>query len=183
VEDKELLELEKDGLIEQITTLYSHGELDLPAFETAVTRINDCANRSLVAAEARSLRLALTPMVDDSLSAGSGEEELVCVSGTLRLKGRWVKASRYKRALKSSNARLDLSDYREARGLRLEIDLAAVSSGLRLIVPEGFEVEDHFAERVSSVVKNEPKGPSYGDNRVLIMGALRSSVVKVKYSP
>jgi hypothetical protein len=183
VEDKKLLEREKDGLIQQITTLYSRGDMDLPAFERAVTRINDCADRSLVLAEARSLGVALVERADDLPSAAAGEEELVCVSGALRKRGLWVKARRYKLALTSSSARFDLSEYRDQRGLRLEIDLAAVSSGFRLIVPEGFEVEDHFSDRVSSVVKNEPKRPASGDNRILLTGALRSSVVKVKYRP
>ena len=52
---------------------------------------------------------------------------------------------------------------------------------MKLIVPEGFEVEDRFSERISSVVRNKPKGSSYGDNIVVLAGSLRSSTVRVRY--
>jgi hypothetical protein len=103
------------------------------------------------------------------------------VSGKLRETGDWVRARRYELALKSASARLDLSEYAGARGFRLLIDVEAVSSNLRLIVPECFEVEDRLSERVSSTIRNRPKGANCGDNLVVITGSVRSSVVKVKY--
>ncbi len=107
--------------------------------------------------------------------------ELSCVSGNLRKEGDWVKARDYRLALKSSNARLDLTEYEGARGFHLFLDVDATSSNLRLTVPEGFEVEDRFSERVSSVVRNKPKGDGGRDNLVVLTGYLRSSTVRIKY--
>ena len=106
--------------------------------------------------------------------------ELSCVSGSIRMTGEWVKARDYRLFLKSSNARLDLTEYEGARGFTLYVDVDAVSSNLRIIVPEGFEVEDRFTERVSSTVRNKPKR-SGGGNLVVLTGYLRSSTVRIKY--
>jgi hypothetical protein len=176
------LEDERNALIQTITEAYSRGAMEMPAFERAVTRLSACADRSALAAEAGALGLALPLPSSSSRSPEppAGAVELSCESGNIRKTGDWVKARDYRLALKSSNARLDLMEYEGASGFRLAIEVEAISSSVRLIVPEGFEVEDRFSEHTSSVVRNKPKGPG-GDNLVVLTGRLRSSTVRVKY--
>jgi len=180
------LEDEKDKLISALTDAYAQGRMDMAAFERSVTRISASVDRSALEGEAAALGLALSQPARDlrpasALSPAHDAEVLRGTSGSIRKEGDWVRARRYRLELKASSARLDLSDYECERGFRLEIELDAVSSSLRLIVPRGFEVEDRISDNRSSSVRNRPKGDAFGDNRVLITGALRSSVVKVKY--
>jgi hypothetical protein len=182
------LEEEKDALIQTITDAYARGSMDMPAFERAVTRISASADRDVLASEAAALGLSSpTPRAQPPVQSSSGLEsaadavELTCVSGRIRKTGEWVNGSLYKLSLKSSSVRLDLREYEGVPGFRLVVDLDAISSSVRLIVPEGFEVEDRFSENSSSSVRNRLRGDVYGDNRVLLTGRIRSSVVKVKY--
>jgi hypothetical protein len=171
------LEETKDAIIRTITDAYARGDLDMPAFEVAVTRIQAGVDRNALATEAAALGLvlpALAPAVADMI-------ELSCVSGSLRQAGDWVKARNYALALKSASARLDLREYEGARGYRLAIDIDARSSVVKIIVPRGFQVEDRFSERVSSSVRNRQKIDAYGDNLIVLTGSILSSVVKVKY--
>jgi hypothetical protein len=176
------LEDERDALIQTVTEAYSRGAMEMPAFERAVTRLSACSDRSALDVEAGLLGLALPVPAPSSPypEAVSGAVELNCVSGSVRKTGDWVKARSYKLALKSSNARLDLREYEGARDFRLALDIDAVSSNIRLIVPEGFEVEDRFSERVSSVVRNKSEGEGRG-NIIVLTGYLRSSTVRVRY--
>ncbi len=191
------IEREREALIQLVTEAYSRGDMEMPAFERAVTRLNVCADRSALEAEAGVLGLSLPvlapQMVPPQAAAlGRGLDayrpappstnplELSCVSGSIRMTGEWVKARTIRLFLKSSNARLDLTEYEGARGFTLYVDVDAVSSNLRIIVPEGFEVEDRFTERVSSTVRNKPKS-SGGGNLVVLTGYLRSSTVRIKY--
>jgi hypothetical protein len=177
----------REALIQKITDIYSRGGMDMDAFERAVTRIHASGDRNSLATEAATLGLEL-PRAElelrgrpAMLRAASEPLELSCVSGNIRKVGDWVKARRYTLALKSSSARLDLCQYDGESGFRLFLDIDAVSSNLRLVVPEGFEVEDRLGDNVSSTVRNKPKGESYGDNIVVLSGSIRSSVVKIKY--
>lgn len=186
---------EREALIQLVTEAFSRGDMEMPAFERAVTRLNACADRPALEAEAGALGLSLpvvvhaeTPAVatDRRLSpyqaspAPANALELSCVSGSIRMTGEWVKARAYRLFIKSSNARLDLMEYEGSRGFRLDIDIDAVSSNLRIIVPEGFEVVDQLSERVSSTVRNKPKHAS-GDNLIVLTGYIRSSTVRIKY--
>lgn len=187
MESSDSLERQKDKVIQELTTLYSRGDMDLPAFETAVVRVNACADDGALMAvarshmdEARALG-ALSVRGDAALPAEKAEVELSCVSGSIRKSGEWVDARRYKLALRSSSVRLDLSSYAGTEGFRLELDLAAVSSVVALILPAGFSVEDRLSGRVSSSFRDKPRGGAFGDNRVIVTGAVQSSVVKVKY--
>jgi hypothetical protein len=176
------LEDERDALIQTVTEAYSRGAIEMPAFERAVTRLSACSDRSALDVEAGLLGLAL-PVQEPPSSypeTVSGAVELNCVSASVRKTGDWVKARSYKLTLKSSNARLDLREYEGARDFRLALNIDAVSSNIRLIVPKGFEVEDRFTERVSSVVRNKSKGEGRG-NVIVLAGYLRSSTVRVKY--
>jgi hypothetical protein len=183
------LEERKDALIRIITEDYARDAMQMPAFELAVTRISACADLAALAAEASSLGLALPPQApvaafeqpSAALEPRSGAVELACTSGRIRESGDWLRSRLYRFALKSSTARLDLRAYEGAEGFRLLIEIDAVSSGIRLIVPRGFQVEDRISERASSVLRNRPRGGSFGDNRVLLTGSLRSSVLKVRY--
>ena len=182
--DKQL-ESEKDALIQSITDGFSRGAIEMGAFERAVTRISACSDSKALALEAESLGIALPPVAsiagEAELAPPSEAIGLDCVSGSVRKSGLWVKSRRYRLALKSANVRLDLREYEGSRGFRLLVELDARSSSLRLIVPEGFEVEDRFSERVSSTVRNKPKESGYGDNLVVLTGSLSSSTVRVKY--
>jgi len=177
----------KDALIGTITDAYARGDMEMPSFERAVTRIHASGDRSSLAAEAAALGLAFpAPVLDPRESSGplvsaSEAVALSCVSGRLRQSGDWVKSRRYVLSLKSASARLDLLEYEDLRGFRLAVDIEAVSSVVRIIVPAGFEVEDRFSERVSSSVRNKRKRGAHGDNLVVLTGSIRSSVVKVKY--
>jgi hypothetical protein len=183
------LESERDALIQIVSEDYSRGAMEMPAFELAVTRLNACADRGALEIEANALGLSMP--VPRAATQGLSRQvqgevteavELTCVSGNIRNTGDWVKARHYKLALKSSNARLDLREYEGARGFLLEIDVDAISSNVRLIVPKGFEVEERFSERVSSTVRNKPKrGSAGGSNLVILTGYLRSSSVRIKY--
>lgn len=188
------IERERDALIQLVTEAYSRGDMEIPAFERAVTRLNVCADRIALDAAANELGLSLPVLSPQAAPGGrpspyhvpyapaavAGALELSCVSGSIRMTGEWVKARDYRLSLKSSNARLDLTEYEGARGFTLYVDVDAVSSNLRVIVPEGFEVEDRFTERVSSAVRNKPKGAGDG-NLVVLSGYLRSSTVRIKY--
>jgi hypothetical protein len=179
------LEETKDGIIGTITEAYARGDMDMPSFERAVTRIHASGDRTALAIEAAALGLVLPEPAPESGAgreiAALGAVELSCVSGSLRQEGDWVKSRRYALSLKSSSARLDLREYEGARGFRLAIDIDARSSVVRITVPKGFEVEDRFSERVSSTVRNRRRGGAFGDNLVVLTGAIRSSVVKIKY--
>jgi hypothetical protein len=189
------LEREKDAAIGQLTDAYAQGGMDMAGFERAATRLSACGDSGSLDLEARALGLdmeALRAAIARSPEAHAPEArttdavsreavQLECVSGSVRKVGTWVKSSLYRLGLKSSTARLDLREYEGAKGFRLVIEIAAQSSSVKLIVPEGFEVEDRFSERISSVVRNKPKGPSYGDNIVVLAGSLRSSTVRVRY--
>jgi hypothetical protein len=157
-------EADKDRLIEAVTRAYSRGSMDLAEFERAVARIT-------ADPEARAME---APASLDLV-------ELACVSGKLRQEGEWVRAERYRLYLKSSSARLDLREYEGRRGFRLLVELDLASSNLKLIVPEGFEVEDRIAERQSSTVRNRPRSLVYDDCVVTLSGSIRSSNVRVKY--
>jgi hypothetical protein len=170
------LEDEKDAAIRVLTEEYASGDMDMAAFEGAVMKIGASPDHGALAVVAASLGIEPPPR-----DAPPAAVELVCVSGHIRKAGEWVKARAYRLSLKSSSARLDFRAYEGARGLRLAVDLDAVSSSLRLIVPAGFEVEDSFSDRTSSVVRNDPRGGEAVVNRVVLTGRLKSSVVKVKY--
>jgi hypothetical protein len=183
------LEDEKDAAIRVLTEDYARGGMDMAAFERAVIRIGASADRGALATEAAALGIAAPILAREAAEPARGAEpgeppsaaiELACVSASLRKSGDWVKSRSYRLSLKSSSARLDLGAYAGARGMRLAIEVEAVSSSLRLIVPPGFEVEDGFAERTSSVVRNDPRGGE-AINLVLLGGRLKSSTVKVKY--
>jgi hypothetical protein len=181
------LEEAKDSLIQSITDVYARGDMDMPAFERAVTRIHASGDRQVLAVEAEALGLALPVPVPEPQrrsappALASPCVELSCVSGNIRKAGDWVRSRAYKLELKSSNARLDLMEYEGSRGFRLAIEVDALSSSLRLTVPKGFEVEERFSESRSSVVRNKAKDGSFGDNLIVLMGYLRSSTVKIKY--
>ena len=181
------LEAAKDALITTITEVYARGDMDMPAFERAVTRIHASDDRQVLAVEAEALGLAMPALVpvpqrrSSPPALSSGAVELSCVSGSVRKSGDWVRSRAYKLELKSSSARLDLMQYEGSTGFRLAIDLDAISSSLRLTVPKGFEIEERFSESRSSVVRNKPKDGSFGDNLIVLMGYLRSSTVKIKY--
>ena len=193
-------EREKDAAIGALTDAYAQGGMDMAGFERAVTRVSACGDSGALELEAKALgldmaalrgamakRAAASPAVRDpgaipgSFSVADEAVQLDCVSGSVRKIGAWVKSGLYRLRLKSSAARLDLREYEGARGFRLAVEIEAQSSSVKLIVPEGFEVEDRFSERMSSVVRNRPKGPGYGDNLVVLSGSLRSSTVRVRY--
>ncbi len=46
---------ERDALIQTVTEAYSRGAMEMAAFEKAVTRLNTCADRSALEAEAGQL--------------------------------------------------------------------------------------------------------------------------------
>jgi hypothetical protein len=182
---------EKDRLIDAITDAYSQGSMEMSSFERAVTRITASPDSASLAVEASALGLALS-LPERDFGEGPGARamdmpesldlvEITCVSGRLRQEGEWVKAGRYRLFLKSSSARLDLREYEGRRGFRLLIELEAVSSSLRIDVPEGFEVEDRIAERQSSTLRNKPKSSIYDDAVVVLSGSIRSSTIRVKY--
>jgi hypothetical protein len=176
---------DKDRLIDAITDAYSRGAMEMAAFERAVTRITASADEAALVAEAAALGLALPVPARDARampeSVGLDLVELVCVSGSLKQEGEWVKAERYRLFLKSSSARLDLREYEGRRDFRLFIELEAISSSLRIDVPEGFEVEDRISQRQSSDIRNKPKSAVYDDCLVVLSGSIRSSTIRVKY--
>jgi hypothetical protein len=176
---------DKDRLIDAITDAYSRGAMEMSAFERAVTRITASPDEAALAAEASALGLTLPVQGRDARAmpepVGLDLVELVCVSGSLKQEGEWVKAQRYRLFLKSSSARLDLREYEGRRGFRLFIELEAISSSLRIDVPEGFEVEDRISQRQSSDIRNKPKSSVYDDCIVVLSGSIRSSTVRVKY--
>jgi hypothetical protein len=196
------LEMQKDALIQGITEAFSRGVMEMDEFERAASRLSACASPAALAAEASSLGLSLpvirpvaglapaatappTRKVGSTFPVGTalaGEAvALSCASGHIRKAGQWVRSKLYRLSLRSSSVRLDLREYAGARGFRLSLDIDAISSVVRLVVPRGFEVEEDFAERHSSVVKNRPRDGAYGDNLVLLTGSLKSSVVKIRY--
>ena len=182
------LESDKETLIKSMTEAYARGSMDMDACEGAVTRISACPDSGALATEIQALGLAM-PLVPRPAYEGepmpSSRLEpirLDCVSGSIRKSGDWVASGVYRIALRSSSARLDLREYRGAGGFRLVLEIDAASSSLRLIVPVGFQVEDRFSGSISSTVRNRPKGESVGDNRIALIGNLRSSSVRVKYS-
>jgi hypothetical protein len=174
---------EKQRLIEAATDAYSRGAMEMEGFENAVVRISASRDPATLAAEAAALGIG-RPGPDARAFAMPDEADLVelaCVSGSIRQEGEWLRAGRYRLFLKSSSARLDLRAYEGRRGFRLLVELDAISSSLRIEVPEGFEVQDRIAERQSSTVRNKPKSPIYDDCLVVLAGSIRSSTVKVKY--
>jgi len=179
------LEQDKDELIQRLTEAYALNAMDMQSFELAVTRVSGCPDETALRAESASLALSLPVLASARPSAPALRQaegqSLDCVSGNIRKVGDWVRAGRYTMRLQSSNARLDFSAYAGSKGLRLEIELEAQSSSLRLIVPAGFEVEDNFSERISSTVRNRPREAAFGDNHIVLRGQIRSSTVKVKY--
>jgi hypothetical protein len=179
------LDAAKDRLINEITDAYSRGGMEMGAFERAVTRISASPDAGVLADEASALGFA-RPAGESGSSTRSVEleaelVELSCVSGKLRLEGEWVKAERYRLYLKSASARLDLREYEGRRGFRLYIELEAISSSIRIELPEGFELQDRLSERTSSTVRNKPKSSVYDDCIVLLSGSIRSSTLRVKY--
>ena len=181
------LDEEKDSLIQVLTDDYARGAVDIADFERSVTRINSCIDRPALEREAATLGLgtALVALRQSPAPAPAhGPLEAIpleCVSGTIRKSGRWVQSGAYRLHVRSSSVRLDLRDYEGGRGFRLLLDIEAASSSIRITVPRGFIVEDRFTGQVSSTVRNRPKGDSYGDNRILLVGSLRSSVIKIHY--
>jgi hypothetical protein len=187
----------KDAIIGTITEAFARGDMEMPAFEAAVTKINASPDETALAATAAELGIALpaplaqpdpaaAPVAFSSASSPSPASadapiDLACRSSNLRKIGDWLRSRHYRLALQSSNARLDLGEYEGVRGLRLLVEVEAASSNLKLIVPAGFRVEDRFAENSSSNVRNRPKDAPYGDNVVVLMGSLRSSNVRVRY--
>ena len=70
-----------------------------------------------------------------------------------------MKARRYRFGLTSSTARLDFRGYEGKQGMDLELELSAISSSVKILVPLGFEVRDQIQGRQSSTVKNRaPRG-------------------------
>lgn len=192
MENTDNLDGQKDKIIQELTTLYSRGDMDLPSFETAVVRVNASADLVALLAEARAHMgdaralealspRATAPRATAPSPAETSAVELSCVSGSIRKSGAWVDARRYRLALKSSVARLDFSSYAGAEGFRFELELEAVSSSIILILPAGFSVDDRLSGRVSSSFRDKPKGEAFGDNRLVVSGDIRSSVVKAKY--
>lgn len=181
------LEAAKDELINAMTEAYSRGAMEVSAFERAVTRITASHDAEVLASEASALGLALARSGAESgsrrlpLEHEADLAEISCVNGKLRQEGEWVKSERYRLYLKSSSARLDLRAYEGRRGFRLFIELEAISSSLRLELPDGFELSDRISERRSSMLRNKPKGPVYDDCLVVLSGSLVSSTVKAKY--
>ena len=103
------IEREREALIQLVTEAYSRGDMEMPAFERAVTRLNVCADRSALEAEAGVLGLSLpvlAPQMAPPQAAAQGMGldayqpappsanplELSCVSGSIRMTGEWVKA-------------------------------------------------------------------------------------------
>jgi hypothetical protein len=181
------LDSAKDGLIDAITDAYSRGGMEMAAFERAVARITASPDVEALAGEASALGLALDRPARESGASRRSVEleadfvELSCVSGKLRQEGEWVRAERYRLYLKSSSARLDLEEYEGRRSFRLFIELEAISSSIRIDVPEGFEVQDRLSDRRSSTVRNKPKGSVYDDCIVFLSGSILSSTLRVRY--
>jgi hypothetical protein len=188
--------MQKDALIQGITEAFSRGVMEMDEFERAASRLSACASPAALAAEASSLGLSLPvirpvagvatvatapPTLQVGTALAGEAVALSCASGHIRKAGQWVRSKLYRLSLRSSSVRLDLREYAGARGFRLSLDIDAISSVVRLVVPRGFEVEEDFAERHSSVVKNRPRDGAYGDNLVLLTGSLKSSVVKIRY--
>ena len=183
------LDAGKDELIDAVTEAYARGAMETAAFERAVARITAAADPAALAVETAALGIALPQAAAAPGSGASplphtGSEDLVelaCVSGNIKENGEWVRASRYRLYLKSSNCALDLLEYEGRPGFRLLIELDLISSNLRIVVPEGFEIDDRIAERRSSTIRNKPKSEIYDDCVVTLAGSLRSSNLKIKY--
>jgi|GEM_PF-1982840 len=183
----------KDRLIEGITEAYARGAMEAADFERTVTRVAAAPDAEALAAEAsafgRSMGIEIPAPLENRgaspprppIPAGGGEVvELSCVGGDLREEGDWVRSGAYRISLKSSNGRLDLREYEGEPGFRLLLELDLVSSNLKLIVPEGFEVEDRISERRSSTFRDRPEGGIYDGCVVTLTGSLRSSNLRVR---
>ena len=175
------LEGDKNALIQVITDAYVHGEMDVTLFEGAVSRITATKDESTLAVEAASLGLSFPAFVTAGSPSLGEPIDLDCGSASIRKMGDWLRSSRYRLKLRSSSVRLDLRDYADARNFHLDLEIVAVSSSIKLIVPRGFEVEDRIEDQQSSVVRNRPRGAASGTQLIRIRGSLRSSTLGISY--
>jgi len=170
----------KDLLVKRATDSYISGDMDVASFETSVARIQDCADEAALDATADSLGLA-PARAAAPLGFPRETVELECVSSRLRLDRDWVKAGTYRLKLVSAPVVLDLREYADAAGFRLEVELDATSSRVTIIVPRGFVVDNGIRENRGSIIKNKPRRDAAGDKVVSISGSVAYSIVKVKY--
>lgn len=172
------LDSRKKSLVERLTDVYARGGMELAAFEAALSRITDSASDGELAAEAAALGLGLSAPAG---APGPDAEELIergCTSGTIREEGEWIKARKYRYKLVSSYLILDFRAYELSAGIRVEIELAAVSANVRLLLPRGFSVEDRIEGRISSVVRNAKDEERGASNVVVLSGTIQSSTVR-----
>lgn len=100
-------------------------------------------------------------------------------SSVLKRSGQWLDSSRIKLYGKSSNIKLDFTDYDADDDLRIELDLDCRSSSIRIIVPSNIDVVDRISSSRMSVLRDRRRKAST-NSAIILTGNLEASRIKIK---
>lgn len=166
-----LSDADREQAVARLNEAVGEGRLTLSEFEDRVGKV-------LAARTAGELvpHLADLPGVPNLVAPEVSE--LRSRASSLRRRGRWVVPRRLVVETRSSSVRLDFTSAVIASPV-VEVAVNLRSSSLRLVLPPGASADADSLEMRSSSVK--VKVPDQGGVRFLIVGAVQSSSIQVRY--
>ncbi len=166
------LESTRTAFFDLAATAFSAGSFDLDSYEAVAEEI--AAATSLGELQTIKERLPTVPAPTPPRT-----QLIQTESSVLKRSGQWLDSSRVKLHGKSSNIKLDFTDYDSEDDLRIELDLDCRSSSIRIIVPANIDVVDRISSSRMSVLRDRRrKAPT--NSAIILTGNLETSRIKIK---
>lgn len=168
----------RDSLIDRAAAAFAEDKLDEAAFEAFVARVQTAPGE----AELRAAEASLAPFLP---AAGpepvlSDAQEVELNMSNLKKSGDWIDARKYRLVGKMSNFELDYLAYADEEQFSMTLDVDLSMSNLKLIVPSDWQVDCRLTRNSASNVKDRGPFPSRGGNRLVVVGSLSMSNIKVR---
>ncbi|MFA6506114.1 MAG: hypothetical protein WCT14_08445 [Treponemataceae bacterium] len=168
----------RDSLIDRAATAFAQDKLDEAAFEAFVARVQTAPDE----AELRAAEASLAPFFPAAApeTVLSDVREIELNMSNLKKRGDWVDARAYRLDGKMSNFELDYLAYSDAENFSMTLDVDLSMSNLKLIIPSDWQVDCRLTRNSASNVKDRGPFPTRSANRIVIVGALSMSNIKVR---
>jgi len=172
MEHERALETTRTACFDLAAAAFSVSRFDLESYEAFAEEI--ASARSLGELQTIKERLPAIPAPTPPRTQLIQSE-----SSVLKRSGQWLDSSRIKLHGRSSNIKLDFTDYDSEDDLRVELDLDCRSSSIRITVPANIDVVDRISSSRMSVLRDRRRRAST-NSAIILTGNLVSSRIKIK---
>jgi hypothetical protein len=170
-------EREREAAKDLAVRAFSTGALTEERLESALAEI-------MAAGEAQALeriKAELAPLTPPSPAAEAPFQSIKAVGASIRRKGRWFTSDRILVESSRSTIRLDFTELRNFPGSVIALRLDLEGCVCKAIFPRGTEILEEL-ENEASVVRCLSRGENLRSIKVIVMGKVKGSVVKLKAS-